>query len=242
MSKPDDSGRLEEVGALVGLPGAFALWCSENHVDDLPAFLHALIDGSVPGPSRVWADLQVALLQARQLRSNGDGDAAIRSIEKFLNRPGFPPRDAQDRRARAIALAGGLGTEDPTTPTARGELIRAGGLAGARYLADRLTDAEGREVSVRQVRDRLRHTHGAVRKVGGGYYAVREYPAVPVAQWLDSWLHAHGPKPFDHVVRLILHAYPHGDEAAVQAWLHQELGSVRMRGGVVEARSKASVA
>jgi len=241
MGKTGQAGRLDEVGVLVGLPGAFAHWCSEHDVEDLPAFLHALIDGSMPGPSRVWAELQRTLQRARDLRTSGDDEGAVHSLEAFLSRPGFASGDPEALHTRAVALVQQF-EFDGAVATPRGELLRAGGLVGARYLADRMSEAEGRPVSVRQVRDRLRHSHGAVRKLGAGYYAAREHPALPVADWVERWLTAHGPQHVDSVIHAILDEYPHGDEAAVSAWLHQEPGHLRLRGQLVESRSRASVA
>ncbi len=107
-------------------------------------------------------------------------------------------------------------------PTVRRELARAGGLAGAHWLAARMASLTGEEVSVRMVRDRFRNIGSNVRKLGAGYYAMRDHPAPPLNKWAAWWIHARGPTPVPELIEAILKAYPYGDAKAVHAWIYQD--------------------
>ena len=123
-------------------------------------------------------------------------------------------------------------------PTARNELVLLGGVGGAATLAKRLTRRLRRRVTVRMVRDRLRHTNG-VAKLGAGYYAVRYHPAAPVAEWAEALLAQEGPIPAEDLVKRILVEYPNGDQRAVNAWVYQDPGRLLVRGRKVYLRSPA---
>lgn len=117
--------------------------------------------------------------------------------------------------------------------SAREALAELGGIAGARAVADYLTEHLGKPVSVRQVRDRFRNTGGAVRKLGAGYFATRERKAPPVLHWVESRLVECRSEPIAELVAAVMDAYPRGNARAVQAWLHQQPGVLAIRGGRV---------
>ncbi len=99
-------------------------------------------------------------------------------------------------------------------------LLEAGGCAGAKFIAERLGDETGQDVSVRQVRERLKN-HATIRKIGAGYYALADSATRPVKEHLDEIMAQRGPLCVDDAIGEVLATYPHGDEYAVRCWIHQ---------------------
>ncbi len=112
-------------------------------------------------------------------------------------------------------------------------MVQLGGVAGARAVAELLTQSGGQEVTVRQVRDRFRNTGGTVRKLGAGYFATRQKRLPPVLHWVEARLNEKGQEPLNDLVAAILEAYPQGDERAIYAWIHQQPGVLNVRDNVV---------
>lgn len=118
--------------------------------------------------------------------------------------------------------------------TPRDALERAGGIAGARWIADWLAKRLRQPVRVRQVRDRLKHYGDSILRLGAGYYAVTGTHYLPVDVWATRWLARRaGPAAVDDLVEAILDAYPRGDDMAVRCWVYQEVGALRVRDGEV---------
>ena len=117
--------------------------------------------------------------------------------------------------------------------SARTALESLGGLAGAKAIAEVLGERAGADLSVRQVRDRLRNTGGAVRKLGAGYYATRAHEVPRVLEFVERLLERRGTCPAEEVASEVLRAYPHGDTRAVMAWLAQDPGRVIVRNDTV---------
>lgn len=114
--------------------------------------------------------------------------------------------------------------------SAREALSHLGGVAGARAVADYLSEHQQQPVTVRQVRDRFRNTGGAVRKLGAGYFATRERKAPLVLHWVEARLVERLSESVADLVAAVLEAFPHGDARAVQAWLQQQPGVLAVRG------------
>ncbi len=125
----------------------------------------------------------------------------------------------------------------PRRLSAREALEELGGLAGAKAIAALLTETSGRQVTVRQVRDRFRNTGGAVRKLGAGYFATRRRRELPVADFVESLLDERSPVDAMDICQAVLSAFPNGDERAVMAWLYQDPGNIRVRDDRVSLRS-----
>jgi len=84
---------------------------------------------------------------------------------------------------------------------------------------------------VRQVREALRG--GVVVALGGGFHALPGAVDPPLLPWLQARLSRLGPLPEDQVVADILARWPHGDPAAVHAWLRQDPAGISVVDGVV---------
>ena len=225
---------MEHLSQLLEDPDAFRRWCGYVGIEDVPAFLHADVPDAADGPVAQWAQLQAALRQARRQVNQGDAEAAARTLSGLLTRPDFPV-SGEVGRIKAATLVPAIATRR-LPPTARNELVLLGGVGGANELARRLTRRMRRRVTVRQVRDRLRHTNG-VRKLGAGYYAVRYHPAIEVAAWAEARIRATGPIDAEELVKQILEEYPHGDRRAVNAWVFQDPGSLIVRDRLVHVRA-----
>lgn len=118
--------------------------------------------------------------------------------------------------------------------TPRDALERAGGVAGANWIAAWLSRRLGQPVRPRQVRDRLKHCGDGVIRLGAGYYALSAQASLSVDVWATRWLALRpAPMPVEDLVQAVLDAYPHGDPVAVRAWVHQEPGALRVRDGAV---------
>jgi len=117
--------------------------------------------------------------------------------------------------------------------SAREALTRLGGLAGVRALAEFLGAQNGAAMTSRQVRDRFRNTGGSVRKLGGGYYALKHRTEPTVVDWVAARIRANGPEAVGAVVSAVLEAYPHGDGRSVEAYMHQNPSVITVRDGVV---------
>lgn len=108
----------------------------------------------------------------------------------------------------------------------RAALAEAGGVAGSLHLAAAVGLASGREV-----RAVLRGSR--VQNLGAGYLALPATVEVPVDRWLTAWILRSGPISVETAISLVLAQYPHGDAAAVRAWLHQEPGRLRVDGSEI---------
>ncbi len=228
---------LHELGEALGLPVAFDYWCRSRGVRDLDRFLQMPLGLYHDDNDRLWADVQLALLQAMRHARQGDAQGARQVLGTLLDRPEFS-------RGSVEALER-IGFGVPTVrhrprhsrgPSAREVLVSLGGIASARAIADRLGELTGTPVSVRTVRDRLRHARGAVRKLGAGYFALGDQEAQPVLRWAENWLAERGEATVDELVDAILAAYPHGHRLSITAWAHQEPGRIRLRGERVSLR------
>ena len=231
----DATTPMDHLSLLLDDPDAFRRWCGFVGIEDVPAFLHADVPAAEGGPVQQWGQLQSALKRARRQVNQGDPEAAARTLSGLLDRPGFQA-SGQATRTQAATLVPAVATRR-LPPTARNELVLLGGLGGAAELARRLSRRLRRRVSVRQVRDRLRHTNG-VRKLGAGYYAVRYHPAIEVADWAAARIQAHGPTDAEVLVKQILDEYPHGDRRAVNAWIYQGPGDLVVRDRTVHLRNE----
>ena len=105
--------------------------------------------------------------------------------------------------------------------TAHAVLRDAGGVAGALYIATETAALTGYEITVRDIRDVFRHYGGGVRKIGAGYYAVRDSDAPDVFDWVCDNLTDEQRADRDIVTESVLDEYPHGDSRAVQCWFDQ---------------------
>lgn len=234
---PPDS-KLQALGEAVGLPGAFGIWCDERGVGDLPTFLHALIPADAPGAARYWRRMQTAVRDAALQMEVGDSDTAVRCLREGLTEAAPNPHSPQHLDSAVVEVLAALPVGRPrrrSKITARRILASAGGVAGARYLADQLGEADGRSYTVRDIRDRFRHCATAIRKLGAGYYALHVHPAPPVMSWVLEHLGQHGPTPEGDLAERIMGAYPHGHRRAVRHWLHQQPGRLFLVDGVVHA-------
>ncbi len=177
-------------------------------VAPLSPFVHALAERE----ARAWH-----LPRPRQRRGASEPEPRSPALA-------FGPHGTTAHLELRAAQDAPIVTSSATSPplTVRRALERAGGLAGAAWLADELQRETGEPLSVRMVRDRFRNIGSHVRKLGAGYYALKDHPAPPLPRWAAWWVHARGPCPVADLVEAILKAYPNGDPRAVHAWLHQE--------------------
>ena len=220
----------------------FQKWCESAGIGTLAEFLDSDLSGAPEPWVEPWTQVQRALKDADRTSQVRGPVVAREELERTLRRP--PARVVIDsgalrqltpvRRAEAVA-----GIVIPSQPVDRGQrrpmsareaLSRLGGIAGARAVADFLSEHQERPVTVRQVRDRFRNTGGAVRKLGAGYFATRERKAPLVLHWVESRLVERGNESVDDLVAAVLEAFPYGDARAVQAWLQQQPGVLTVRG------------
>ncbi|MFT5681292.1 MAG: hypothetical protein ACI8RZ_002198 [Myxococcota bacterium] len=124
-----------------------------------------------------------------------------------------------------------LRAEQPPTRLARQLLAESGGIAGTRYIRDRLVALQGTPLSLRQTRDLLRSPQ--IEHLGAGYFATRDTVFEPVLSWTERALSASGPQPIDALIITILDHYPRGDAEAVRRWLSQEPGRLQRDGDCV---------
>lgn len=99
-------------------------------------------------------------------------------------------------------------------------LREAGGCAGAKWIARQLSRRNGEDVSVRQVRERLKN-YGSIRKLGAGYYVLDGLDLPSVKEHLDHVMAERGLLSVDDAIEEVLQTYPYGDEYAVRCWIHQ---------------------
>ncbi len=225
----------DDLSQLLEDPEAFRRWCGYKGIEDVTGFLHADVPDAQQGPVRQWCQLQAAMRLARRQVNQGDPEGAAHTILSGLG--GGVQTRGESIQLRAATLVPVIATRR-LPPTARNELVLLGGVGGAATLAQRLTRRLRRRVTVRMVRDRLRHTNG-VAKLGAGYYAVRYHPAAPVAEWAEAVVAQEGPIPADELVKRILMEYPNGDQRAVNAWVYQDPGQLLVRGRKVHLRRPA---
>ena len=124
-------------------------------------------------------------------------------------------------------------SEDTHAESSPRETSPAQVLAGLGGLASSHAIAEGLDPTptLREVRDRLKDWDG-IRKLGGGFFALRDHPAPPLGDWLSRWLGARR-HPEDDVLDAIQAAWPHGHRPSIRAWMHQDPGPVRVGQGEV---------
>lgn len=121
-------------------------------------------------------------------------------------------------------------------PPALGPLLRQlladrGGVAGRSALAGDLSQALGRGVSPRRVRDIARSAPTRVTDLGAGYLALTEQAPEPVESFARRVVAgAGGSMAVEPLVERVLEAYPHGDARSVRAWLAQDPGSLQREG------------
>lgn len=216
---------IDDLSQLLEDPDAFRRWCGYVGIDDVPGFLHADVPDAQQGPVRQWCQLQAAMRQARRQVNQGDPEGAAHTIVSGLGESARKRGEVVQLRAATLVPA--VATRK-LPPTARNELVLLGGVGGAAELARRLTRRLRRRVTVRMVRDRLRHTNG-VSKLGAGYYAVRYHPAIPVADWAEALVAREGSIAAEDLVKRILAEYPHGDQRAANAWVFQDPGNLIVR-------------
>lgn len=233
----DSSNPLDSLSRLLEDPESFRRWCGFVGIEDIPGFLHADVPEANGGPVRQWGQLQAAMRQARRLINQGDPEAAAQTLSGLLEAPDFPP-DADGARLHAATLVPVVATRR-LPATARNELVLMGGIGGAAEIARRLTRRLRKRVTVRQVRDRLRHTNG-VHKLGGGYYAVRYHPAAPLEEWVAAIIAREGPVDADELVTRIMDAFPNGDPRAINAWVFQDPATLVVRDRKVHLSRTAS--
>lgn len=225
---------IDDLSLLLEDPSAFRRWCGYVGIEDVPGFLHADVPQAQVGPVRQWGQLQAAMRQARRQVNQGDAEAAAHTLVDVAHSDANP-MDADGLRACAATLVPAIASRR-LPPTARNELVLMGGIGGAAEIARRLTRRLRKRVSVRMVRDRLRHTNG-VRKLGAGYYAVRYHPAATVSDWAASLIAQEGAISADELVKRILAQYPNGAQRAVNAWVYQDPGQLMVRDRKVVLRA-----
>lgn len=118
-------------------------------------------------------------------------------------------------------------------PAVRRALALLGGVASARAVAATLVEAGGPALTVRQVREALRGR--SLTALGGGYFALPDAVERPILPWLRRRLERLGARPIDQVVDEIMARWPHGDPAAIAAWLRQDPSGVVVTDGLVHA-------
>jgi len=208
-------------------------WCRRLGIHSVLAFTEVDITLAPSTRQTRWSRVQRALRRARDQAEAEGVLAGHRLLQRLLE----PLAVAPPSPALAAALLPKAAR--PATPrprrglSARDVLSRLGGIAGARAIAEAMTAQSGEEVTVRQIRDRLRNTGDAVRKLGAGYFAVRAQKVEPVLDWVEARLEANGSEPVEGMLAAILENYPLGDARAIVAWLHQEPGRVVVRDEVV---------
>jgi len=219
--------------------------CERAGIDRWSQFLDSVLSEAPVARFRPGSQVQRALREANRVsRARGPlvGDSELESsllppAARGVSEPGGLRHHSSVRRGEAVTgvkVGPGLdGRRRRQSMSAREALAQLGGIAGARAVADHLTEHLDKAVSVRQVRDRFRNTGGAVRKLGAGYFATRERNAPPVLHWVESRLVERRSEPIVELVAAVLDAYPHGNARAVQAWLHQQPGVLAIRGGMV---------
>ena len=103
--------------------------------------------------------------------------------------------------------------------TPRLVLASAGGIASGSYIAKKLG------VSVRTVRDRLRHNGNSVVKLGGGYFALTGADIAPVLVFAErKTLQVGGKISVTELAEKVMQEYPHGSVLAIRGWLAQDPG------------------
>ena len=109
-----------------------------------------------------------------------------------------------------------------------GQMLAAlGGLASSHALAVKIHPRP----RIRSLRDRLKSRED-IRKLGGGYYALKEHPAPQLVDWLIRWM-GEQRLPKEQVIDAIEEAWPHGHRPSIRAWLHQDPGAIRVSQGEV---------
>ena len=223
----------------------FQAWCERSGIGSLSDFVDSDLSEAPEPWHGPWSQVQRALREADQVSRVRGPIVARDELERSLRRPPARVRTEAGglrhltpiRRSEAVAglaIPSESGTQGRrATLSAREALAQLGGIAGARAVADHLTEHLDKPVSVRQVRDRFRNTGGAVRKLGAGYFATRERKAPMVLHWVESRLVERRSEPVSELVAAVLEAFPHGNARAIQAWLHQQPGVLSVRGGQV---------
>ena len=119
------------------------------------------------------------------------------------------------------------GEPSPSETSPAQILAGLGGLASSQAIAERIDPVP----TLREMRDRLKDWDG-IRKLGGGFFALRDHPAPLLGEWLSHWLGARR-LPETEVLDAILAAWPHGHGPSIRAWMHQDPGPVRVGQGEV---------
>ena len=208
----------------------FQRWCEQAEIRSLAAFVEADLRGAPRSWAAVGKQVQEALVEAHALFQADGSGPAVRLLERRLRRAPGRIHATATTLQRLVPICAETTAEPGAKLSAREALDRLGGVAGARAVAELLSSHHGREVTARQVRDRFRNTGGAVRKLGAGYFATRSFQGAMVLHWVESRLANGGGETKDSLCQAILGAYPHGDERAIRAWLHQQPGVVSLRG------------
>ncbi|MEC7988221.1 MAG: hypothetical protein VX278_23845 [Myxococcota bacterium] len=69
-----------------------------------------------------------------------------------------------------------------------------------------------------------------IQSLGGGYYALRGIPVLPLQEWFIRLLCHKEPLSEEACLQEIMNYYPHGDTIAIRSWLRQRpVGSIRIR-------------
>ncbi len=217
----DSGDRLQLLKALLADPVALEATCETWEVADLGTFLAVELPETEPSKA-----LQTALRRSRRSHAHGETQG-LAELSRLI---GAPARDL------AALLTGRLLPEWSASRMARWALAEVGGVSGAAHLAGRMTELTGEVFSVRRLRSTLRGR--AVRKLGGGYYALQYALAEPLVVWVSYEIAAQGPQPMDALIHKILRTYPHGDAYAVRRWLQQDPGPLQHQGGTVRLLTK----
>jgi hypothetical protein len=106
-------------------------------------------------------------------------------------------------------------------------LASLGGRASTRAIAVKMPT----EPPIRRLREQL-EARQAVRKLGGGYFALEEHPSPLLKDWLEHWL-GERRLPLEDVVSAIETEWVHGYGPSIRAWVQQDPGAVRSTQGEV---------
>lgn len=208
----------------------FRRWCDRAGVGSLEQFIEVDLSEAPEPWHGPWVQVQGALRVADGISRTESPAKGCATLDRLLRRP--PARVRADvLTLRKLTPIIGVKVQVPAVRmSAREALDRLGGVAGARAVARMLSEHLDRTVTVRQVRDRFRNTGGRVRKLGAGYFATQGFRGATVLHWVESRLTERGGETLDGLCRAVLEAFPHGDERAVRAWIHQQPGVLSVRG------------